>query len=70
MLQGTVDIVLERAASVLKTGGVVALPTDTIYGIAASISSDDGIKRLYSIKGRATNKPIAICVSEIHEISK
>ena len=70
MLQGAVDAVLERAASVLKSGGVVALPTDTIYGIAASISSDDGIKRLYSIKGRAKNKPIAICVNEVHEISK
>ena len=69
-LQGAVDIVLERVASVLKSGGVVALPTDTIYGIAACVNSDDGIKRLYSIKGRATNKPIAICVSEVRDISK
>ena len=70
ILQGAVDLVVERAVSVLKSGGVVALPTDTVYGIAASVTSDDGVKRLYSIKGRATNKPIAICVSEIHEISK
>lgn len=66
----TVDAALDRAAAVLKGGGVVALPTDTIYGIASSISSDDGIKRLYSIKGRLEHKPIAICVSEVHEISR
>lgn len=70
VLQGAIDVILERVTSVLKNGGVVALPTDTLYGIAACINSDDGIKRLYSIKGRAANKPIAICVNEVHEISR
>ena len=69
-LQATVDAALDSAALVLKTGGVVALPTDTIYGIAVCVNSDEGIKRLYSIKGRPENKPIAICVSDVHEISK
>ena len=61
---------LEEASSVLRNGGVIALPTDTIYGIAASVSSDEAIKKLYSIKGRQQNKPIAICVSDIQDIRK
>lgn len=54
----------------LRNGGVIALPTDTIYGIAASVTSDEAIKKLYSIKGRHQNKPIAICVDQVQDISK
>ena len=69
-LQVVTEKALDTAASVLKRGGVVALPTDTIYGIAASVSSDEAIKKLYSIKGRKNHKPIAICVSDVQDISK
>lgn len=70
ILQVTIDSAVEKAASVLKSGGVVGLPTDTIYGIAASVSSDEAISKLYSIKGRQKNKPIAICVSDVQDINK
>ena len=63
-------MVFARAAAVLAEGGVIALPTDTIYGIAASVNSSAGIDRLYSIKGRVRSRPIAICLSEVEQFDK
>lgn len=66
--QETLEHVLEEGATALNSGGVIALPTDTIYGIAASVNSQQGIERLYEIKGRQRSKPIAICVSDLENM--
>jgi L-threonylcarbamoyladenylate synthase len=54
---------IEWAAERLAQGGVIALPTDTVYGIAASLSHPAAIARLYDIKGRPSDRPIPILVS-------
>ena len=69
-MQETLEHVLEEGAASLNSGGVIALPTDTIYGIAASVNSQQGIERLYEIKGRQRSKPIAICVSDLENVDK
>lgn len=56
---------LLEASEILKSGGIVALPTDTLYGIACLVGSDSGIQRVYDIKKRQAYKPVAICVSSI-----
>ena len=61
---------MEEAASVISSGGVVAMPTETVYGIAASVSSNEGIQKLYAIKGRQQAKPIAICLSDVEHIDR
>ena len=61
---------VEAAARVLKSGGVIALPTDTIYGLACSTTSTEAVNRIYSIKGRENSKPLAICVGSVAEIDK
>ena len=58
------------AAVALQEGKVIALPTDTIYGIAALAQSTDAVKKLYEIKGRNFEKPIAISVGNIQDIHK
>ena len=58
------------ACDALHKGGVIAMPTDTIYGVAAKVSMTAGIHRLYNLKGRDKNKPLAICCSEISQISR
>ena len=49
---------------------IVAVPTDTIYGLAASATSKVAIQKLYSIKGRRQEKPIAICVHNVESVEK
>lgn len=61
---------LTAACDALKRGGVVALPTDTIYGLCCLVDNTDAINRIYGIKGRDFAKPLAICVSSVQEISK
>ena len=59
---------MEETSGVLRGGGVIAIPTDTIYGVASLVSSNEGVERIYRIKGRQRSKPLAICVSEIDEV--
>lgn len=55
---------LSRAARLLKEGGLVAMPTETVYGLAANASNADAVARLYAAKGRpAFNPLIAHCAS-------
>lgn len=55
---------LDRAARILKEGGLVAMPTETVYGLAADAANADAVARLYAAKGRpAFNPLIAHCAS-------
>jgi L-threonylcarbamoyladenylate synthase len=54
---------IQRAIRVLTDGGVVAIPTDTVYGLAASLEHPAAIDRVFSIKGRSGTKAIPILVS-------
>ncbi|XP_031832013.1 threonyl-carbamoyl synthesis 1 [Nomia melanderi] len=56
------------AIQLLKEGKVIAIPTDTIYGLAVDASKSDAIKRLYQIKKRDMNKPLCVCVSDVQHI--
>lgn len=57
-----------NAAKLLKSGEVIGIPTDTIYGLACSANDPEAIKRLYEIKGRNEEKPVAICVSDFKDL--
>ncbi|KAI4894357.1 hypothetical protein NFI96_032793 [Prochilodus magdalenae] len=62
--------ILNSTVAALKDGQVVAVPTDTIYGLACLAQNSDAVKKVYDIKGRNGNKPLAICVGEIQDIYK
>ena len=55
--------VIAKAAKCLASGGLVILPTETVYGIACDPNQPEALKRLQSIKGRDANKPIARLVA-------
>merc|ERR1712226_62888 len=57
--------VLAEIASCLRKGGVIAVPTDTIYGIACLAQSSEGIAKIYNIKSRDSKKPLAILVPSV-----
>lgn len=54
---------LKKAKNILLSGGVIIFPTDTVYGIAASIRSKKGLKRIFNIKKRPKNKPLPVLIS-------
>ncbi|EDW02432.1 yrdC domain-containing protein, mitochondrial [Drosophila grimshawi] len=56
---------LKLAEQCLQLGKVIALPTDTVYGLACDANNEEAIQRLYEIKGRDAHKPVAICVNTI-----
>lgn len=58
------EAALDEAAAILKAGGVVVIPTDTVYGLAAHPDCPDAVERLYTIKGREAKKPIALLASD------
>lgn len=60
----------KEAASILKAGGVIAVPTDTIYGVAALAQHSESVARLFQLKRRDAGKPVAICVHDVADISQ
>lgn len=59
---------IDRCISILKKGGVIAVPTDTIYGLAALVSNEQAVHRIYEIKGRSFTKPLAISVGYVDDV--
>jgi len=55
---------MDAAAAVLLAGGVAVIPTDTVYGLAAHPKFPEAVARLYTIKGRAAGKPIAMLAAD------
>jgi L-threonylcarbamoyladenylate synthase len=58
------DDVVARAVGVLRGGGVVAIPTETVYGLAADVANAAAIARVYAIKGRPTEHPLIVHVHD------
>jgi len=56
---------IEKAAELLKTGFLVVIPTDTVYGLAADPSVPGAKDKIFEAKKRDRNKPVAILVSDI-----
>ena len=59
-----------KAAFVLKSGGVIVYPTETLYGIGAFASIDGAVERIFDIKGRPHGKPIPILVKDKEMLSE
>lgn len=60
---------IARALEILAAGGLVAFPTDTVYGVAARVDHAGGIERLYQAKARAANKAVAVLIAEIEQVA-
>ncbi len=56
-----------QCALMIKKGGVVALPTETVYGIAANAFDVSAVEKLYTAKKRPPVKPISLCVGSLEQ---
>lgn len=61
---------LSMAADIIRSGGVIAFPTDTVYGIGASAIDTDAIEKLYLVKGRSQDKAIPILLADMEELAQ
>ena len=58
------SISISKAAEILRGGGVIALPTDTLYGISANALDEDAASKVFRVKGREERSPLPIFVSD------
>jgi len=61
---------IKYAARVLKGGGLVAFPTETVYGLGANLLDKKAIARLYKVKERPGNKPFTVHIAGLGQIKK
>jgi len=61
---------IEKATDILKNGGVIAFPTDTVYGLGANVFDEKAVGKIYEIKKRSKDKPIAVLVSSLEQVKK
>lgn len=58
---------IEKVASVLKDGGVVAIPTETVYGLAGNALKGQCVRKIYQAKGRPSDNPLIVHISDISQ---
>lgn len=61
---------IARAVEVLRAGGVIIYPTDTVYGIGCSVFDTAAIRRIYQIKQQTDQKPFSFICSDLSHISE
>ena len=59
-----------RAAELLKNGGTVAIPTETVYGLAASAYDENAVKRVFEAKGRPQDNPLIVHIADLNTLSE
>lgn len=59
---------VEEAAELLECGGVVAYPTETVYGVGADAFNDDSVRRVYDVKSRPHDRPVSVAVADTESL--
>ncbi len=61
---------LADAAALIKSGGLVAFPTDTLYGLGAAASDDAAVRRLFAVKGRPLDKALPLLLTDVSMVDE
>jgi tRNA threonylcarbamoyl adenosine modification protein (Sua5/YciO/YrdC/YwlC family) len=61
---------IQRAVQVLSDGGVIAYPTDTVYGLGCDLTNRHAVERLYAIKGMPRTHPLAFVCPDLSDIAR
>ena len=59
---------IDQAIAVLRSGGLVAFPTETVYGLGADASNDAAVARVFSVKGRPTDHPLIVHLADSEQL--
>ena len=60
----------DEAVRVLRDGGLVCYPTDTVYGIGAAAGDDAAVRRLFAVKGRPLDKPLPLLLADVSDAAR
>ncbi len=66
---GTDDKGITEAARILKEGGLVAFPTETVYGLGANAMDDEAVSKVYAAKGRPSDNPMIVHVAKPQDLT-
>ena len=61
---------IRKAVDILRQGGIIIYPTDTVYGLGCDLSSKKGIERIYELKRRNRKQPLSFICSDLKHISQ
>ena len=66
-IASTDDSRIEEIGKILKEGGLAAIPTETVYGLAANALDEEAVKNIYKAKGRPSDNPLIVHISELSQ---
>ena len=64
------SLTLKEAGSIIKEGGLVAFPTETVYGLGGDALNPDSSKKIYAAKGRPSDNPLIVHISKFEDLEK
>ena len=70
LILGTDERSIEKAGKIIAGGGLVAFPTETVYGLGASAFSEDSVKKIYEAKGRPSDNPLIVHIADVTDIDR
>ena len=62
--------IIEEAGMILKNGGLVAFPTETVYGLGADALKEEAAMKTYAAKGRPSDNPLIVHIAEYEDLRK
>ena len=68
MLDGTLPSSIAAAVALLRRGGVVGLPTETVYGLAADAENEGALRKIFAIKGRPADHPLIVHIASARDL--
>lgn len=61
---------LEEAAQILKNGGLVAFPTETVYGLGAVYNNESALRKIFAVKGRPADNPLIVHIRRLTQLNE
>ena len=61
---------VEQAARIIREGGLVGMPTETVYGLAANALDGEAVKKIFAAKGRPQDNPLIVHISDFGQIDR
>ena len=61
---------LDRAGEIIRDGGLVAFPTETVYGLGADAFNEEAVKNIFVAKGRPQDNPLIVHIADAGDVEK